>query len=94
MRTLDEALYAMRPVGKLNQVSQQALLHIENSFIELTRDIFRHVPECADRTSALRKLLEAKMMCSQAISHDKGASNDNQKAQKEKNEAQSPQSSN
>ena len=28
-------------------------------------------PDCADRTSALRKILEAKMMVTQAITHQK-----------------------
>lgn len=69
MRTAKEVTYEFTPQGKLEPVATNKLLKIETAFKDLATDIIDLVPECAHRTAALRKLLEAKMTCSQAISH-------------------------
>ena len=69
MRTKDEVKYAFTPVGKLDQAQKMRMMKIEKAFIELGTDIIDLVPECADRTSALRKLMEAKFTATQAITH-------------------------
>lgn len=68
MRTMSEAMDAFSP-NKCDQTQQQRILHIENSCKELLKDIYDMVPESADRTAGVRKLLEAKMTFVQAISH-------------------------
>jgi hypothetical protein len=69
MRTRDEVIKAFTPAGKLDSVQQSALLKVEVAFKECAVEAFDMVPECPDRTAALRKLLEAKMTCIQAITH-------------------------
>ncbi len=70
MRTREEVIHAFTPVGaKLDEVQRMALLKTENAFKDLATDLIDFLPECADRTAALRKLLEAKMTCTQAITH-------------------------
>ncbi len=69
MRSKDEVKYAFTPVGKLNKVQENCLLKLQVAFIELGTEIIDLVPNCADRTSALRKLQEAKFTCVQAITH-------------------------
>lgn len=72
MRTSAEVLHAFTPVGKLPPGHTQRLLRMETLFKDAALEIVDLVPESADRTAALRKLLEAKMTCVQAISHDTG----------------------
>lgn len=64
-----QILDAFTPNAKPSQVDKQALLIIENAFKDVATDIEKHVPCTPDRTSALRKLLEAKWSCAQAITH-------------------------
>lgn len=71
MRTADEVKYAFTAVGKLDTGLSQRILRLEIAFRELASEVFDLVPESADRTAALRKLLESKMTCVQAISHYK-----------------------
>lgn len=69
MRNREEVVHAFTPNPKLNEIQKQALLRTEMAFKELATEVVDLVPECADRTAALRKLLEAKMTCVQAITH-------------------------
>lgn len=69
MRTQAEVVHAFTPVGKLDPGLTQRILRIEVAFRELAVELVDLVPECPDRTAALRKLLESKMTCVQAISH-------------------------
>lgn len=69
MRTKEEVVFAFTPVGKLDTVTQQHVLRTEIACKELATELMDLVPECADRTVALRKLLEVKMTCIQAITH-------------------------
>lgn len=71
MRTKEEALDAFTPVGPLTQTQQVRVQRITNAFKELAIELMDVTPESADRTSALRKCLEAKFMCVQAITHAK-----------------------
>ena len=69
MRTKLEVEKAFTPVGKLSAEQGIRLMKITNAFKDLATDIIDLVPEAADRTSALRKLLNAKFECVQAITH-------------------------
>ncbi len=69
MRTRDEVIHAFTPVMKLSEGQKMRLLKLENQFKDTATEILDLVPECADRTSALRKLLEVKFTCSQAVTH-------------------------
>lgn len=71
MRTTDEALKALRPIDPkfIGEVQKQAMLRLQVAVEEFTHALFENVPESADRTAAVRKLLECKMTCIQAITH-------------------------
>jgi hypothetical protein len=71
MRTPEDVTRAFTPVpGKeLSEQQTQGIMLVQNAFLELASTIMIDVPECADRTAALRKLLEAKFTCVQAITH-------------------------
>lgn len=68
MRTQAEVMHAFTP-QKLGAVDQQKILHLEIAYKEMALVVLEMTPESADRTAALRKLLESKMTCVQAISH-------------------------
>lgn len=69
MRTKDEIKFQFNPVGNLDTVSQQKLLNVTRAMEDAATELFDNVPECADRTHALRLMLDAKMWAIQAISH-------------------------
>ena len=69
MRTRDEVIHAFTPVMKLSEGQKMRLLKLEVAYKDLATEILDLVPESADRTSALRKLLEVKFTTSQAITH-------------------------
>lgn len=73
MLTRDEVVFAFTPVppNTIDEGQKMRMLKIETNFLELATDIIDLVPVSADRTAALRKLLEAKWTCSQAITHVK-----------------------
>lgn len=93
MKTREEVVHAFTPVNpkEISPVQQQAILIMQTEHVDLATTIFKDVPECADRTVALRKLLECKMYCIQAITHTgffkpdtkKDKPNDSQKKQNE-----------
>ena len=68
--TKDEVVFAFSPAGKLTEVQKTKIMKIENAFKDVATDIVDLVPCSADRSSALRKLLDAKFTCVQAITHD------------------------
>lgn len=70
MRTLEEATAAFKPVTNLGDDQRGALTIIESQFLNLVEHVFSEVPATADRAAAVRKLLEAKWTCVQAITHD------------------------
>lgn len=71
MRTREEVVSAFTPVVKLSEVQKTAILKLEIAFRDLATDIVDLVPETPDRTAALRKLLESKFTCTQAVTHYK-----------------------
>lgn len=73
MNTLDEVKYAFNPVPakQLTEVAKVSIVKIEMAFTTLASEILDLVPESADRTSAIRRILEAKFMSVQAITHTK-----------------------
>ena len=69
MRTLEEVNHAFSPVPKLDPAQSARMLKCQMAYLEVAQQIVDLVPECADRTAALRLLLESKMTCTQAITH-------------------------
>lgn len=71
MRTRDEVTKAFTPVeNKFLTETQKILIQkFGVEFCDLAEKIAIDIPETADRTACLRTLLEAKFMCSQAITH-------------------------
>lgn len=69
MRTQQEVVYAFTPTSKLSESDKMANLHLQKLFIDAATELIRLVPESADRTSALRKLLECKLMAVHALTH-------------------------
>lgn len=55
--------------GALTDGQKMCLLKIEKVFTDTAIEVMDLVPDSPDRTAAIRKLLEAKMTCSQAITH-------------------------
>lgn len=80
MRTREEVIAAFKPVDKLDSVRQMKLMHLQKEMEDIALAILDYVPECADRTAALRKLLECKFTCVQAITHFKESNGQAQKA--------------
>lgn len=71
MRTIEEIKFAFQPVSpnKLDPGQLQRLLKVSNCAQEFAEEILDLVPECADRTHALRMVLDAKFWSVQAITH-------------------------
>ena len=69
MRTREEIKYEFTPAGNLDQTRSMKMLKINNQFLDLALDVEDLVPNCPDRTAALRKIMEAKFTCVQAITH-------------------------
>lgn len=70
MRTIDEIKHAFQPVGKnLDQGQTHRILKIQAALQLAAEEILDLVPECADRTHAMRLVLDSKFWCTQAISH-------------------------
>lgn len=70
MRTLEEAKHAFKSVPITDEDQKSALTVITAQFDQLVEHIYNEVPSTADRTAAVRKLLEAKWTCVQAVTHD------------------------
>jgi hypothetical protein len=69
MKTPAEVVHAFSSVDKLSPGDNMRLLKINARFKDMASEVMDLVPECPDRTVALRKLLEAKFTCVQAITH-------------------------
>ena len=72
MRTKDEGLKALRAVDPkfIGEVQKQAMLRLQVAVEEFAYAVYDNVPDSADRTAAMRKLLECKFTCVQAITHE------------------------
>lgn len=79
MRSSEDVKFAFTPVGKLSERQKMVMLKLENNAKDLATDILEFVPDSADRTHALRLLLDVKFWCTQAITHEKEAKNVGQK---------------
>lgn len=73
MRTKAEVKHAFTPSAKLSEVQQSALLKTQMLFQNTADELMDLVPDSADRTAGMRKLLEAKMTFTQAITHEVAA---------------------
>lgn len=69
MRTREDVIDAFTPKHKLSEGQKQRMLRLEVLMKETATEVLDLVPECADRTAALRKMLEAKRTLTQAITH-------------------------
>jgi hypothetical protein len=68
MRTLAEAQQAFKSLG-VNKDQQALIDTVGDMFENALETIYVAVPESADRTAGVRKLLEAKWTFIQAITH-------------------------
>lgn len=73
MRTREEIIHAFTPAGNLKSEQQIRVMKVSNAFKDMALEIESLVPDCPDKTAALRKLLESKFTCVQAITHAKVA---------------------
>ncbi len=71
MRTKEEIAFAFTPVVKLGVTQQQLLLRTQILFKDTATELADLIPDSADKTDAMRKLLEAKFMFIQALTHDR-----------------------
>lgn len=69
MKSVQEIRNAFQPAGKLDAGQQQRVLKIQVAAQVFAEEIFDLVPECADRTHAMRLALDAKFWATQAITH-------------------------
>ena len=71
MNTIEMIKHAFQPVGtnRMDAGQTQRIMKIQNAAQEFAEEILDLVPECADRTHAMRLCLDAKMWCVQAIAH-------------------------
>lgn len=72
MRTLLEIKHAFNavPPNQLTEGHKMRMLKLTKNIEDLAGDIFEYTPESADRTHALRLLLDCKFWCVQAITHE------------------------
>lgn len=69
MRTLAEVKFAFSPREIVNAKDRSCILNLQRSFDSVASDILEYAPDCPDRVSAIRKLLECKMMAVHAVTH-------------------------
>lgn len=69
MRTKLDVIKAFSPAPGLSQTQNMKRMKVEAAFKELATEVIDLVPESPDRTAALRKILNAKFECIQAITH-------------------------
>lgn len=70
MRTKEETSKSFGPPMKLDAVGAMKMMKLNERFKDIAFEVLDLVPEGANRTAAIRKLLEAKMTCVHAISYD------------------------
>lgn len=71
MRTVEDVKKAFHPIPskEMTEVKKASIQRVEFAFENLVTELLDLVPECADRTAAFRKCLEAKFTAIQAITH-------------------------
>lgn len=87
MRTKEEGLTALRAVDPkfIGEVQKQAMLRFQVGVEEFAHALYDNVPDGADRTCAMRHLLDCKMTAIQAITHEvrkEEPKNENKQAKK------------
>ena len=80
MKTVEEVKHAFTNVVKLTESQKMRLLRLEVTFKDVALEIADLVPECHERAVVLRKLLEAKFLSSQIVSHGYGETKSSGKA--------------
>jgi hypothetical protein len=51
----------------VDETHQKLIVQIEMDFVILAKSVLYNVPQCSHRSAALRKILEAKFLCTDAI---------------------------
>jgi N-acetylglucosamine-6-phosphate deacetylase len=69
MKDSKSVLEAFTPKTKLTPGQTQRMAKINKAYQDLAVELVELAPENADRTSALRKLLDSKMTAVQSITH-------------------------
>lgn len=83
MRYTGDVEHAFSSV-KITPAQGSRVLRTEIAFKDLALEMMQLLPESADRTAALRKLLETKHACVQAITHEAPAEEAGQNGNKNK----------
>ena len=69
MRTKKEVIHAFNAVTKLSEGQKMCMQKLTKAYEDMATDIIEYCPDSADRTSAIRKLLDSKNTAIQAITH-------------------------
>ena len=71
MRTKEEVVKAFTPISntEFTNVKRQKVTLLQQACIDFAATLIDLVPDSADRTASMRKLMEIKMTCTQAITH-------------------------
>lgn len=71
IKTLDDVKKEFLPVPakELTEPMKARITRLELAFVNMGHEMIDLVPDSAHRTSAFRKLIEAKFTCVQAITH-------------------------
>lgn len=64
--TFDIVEQVVRPAA-VNDAQKSQIRLIEDTFIRAIQEVISTVPNCADRSDAVRDMRKAKMMCVEAI---------------------------
>lgn len=70
MQDIFEIKHAFQPVGGLSSTQTMKMMKVEAAMREAAEQVLDLVPAGSDRTYVMRKLLECKFWCVQAITHE------------------------
>lgn len=77
MNTIEQLKFAFQPVPRLDPGQTQRVMKIAIAAQVLAEELLDLAPECADRTHAIRLILDAKFWAVQAITHHAPAKTEN-----------------
>ena len=71
MLTKEQALAELEAVDPkfISEVQKQMFNLVTSAYKDIVDDIYSNVPDCAARSSAIRRILTAKFECIHAIAH-------------------------
>ena len=73
LKTLEDIRHEFYPVpsSEMTEVRRACIEKIQRALADAAHEILEFVPDSSHRSTALRKILEAKFDCVQAITHTK-----------------------